>query len=49
MLDTIKKIDEIQPYINYAILTEHSVDALAIAYITLQKIRNNTTQRKTFL
>ena len=41
MLDTIKKIDEIQPYINYDILTEHSVDALAIAYITLQKIRNN--------
>ena len=41
MLDTIKKIDEIQSYINYDILTEHSVDALAIAYITLKKIRNN--------
>lgn len=41
MLNTIKKIEEIQPFINYDMLTEHSVDALAIAYITLQKIRNN--------
>lgn len=41
VLDTIKTINELQPHLNYDLLTEHSIDALAISYITLKKIRNN--------
>lgn len=41
MLSNIMKIKELRPYLTGLELTEHSVDALSIGYITLEDIRNN--------
>lgn len=44
MLNALKCNTELISFVNLDIITEHEVDAVAIGYITLQKIRNNPMQ-----
>lgn len=41
MLNNLKSIKELKNHIDISHMTEHSIDALSIGYITLQEIRND--------